>query len=184
MRKLVAAVVTIASFTLSSSAAMAKPTDLMDVEFRYVTVVHDVTDSFFTGNDKWFHTSTELELVGLGTFGDDEYLSQAQGTALGHTSNAHDPALPPGMGDDGWIKIRPAVATFDPIAGGARISCQGWVHLQRYEADYAFPSNSQGTFRWSCDNGWKVQGTVDARYEFEPALGFPVYVVYFHGQAR
>lgn len=184
MRKLAAAVLTIAVCTVSFSTALAEPKDRIEVEFRYVTTVHDITDSFLTGNGKWFHAHTELEFVGLGTFGDDAYLSQASGTALSHTSNGDDPAVPPGAGDDGWIKIQQAVGTFDPIAGGAQISCEGWIHLQRYDADYPFPSNSQGTFRWSCDNGWKVKGTVDARWELDPALGFPVYVVYYDGEAR
>jgi hypothetical protein len=184
MRKLAVAILTIALFTVGSSAALAEPNDRIEVEFRMVTTVHDITDSFLTGNGKWFHTRTELESVGLGTFGDAEYLSLARGTALGHTSNADDPALPPGGGDEGWIKIPQAVGTFDPIAGGPQISCVGWVHLQRYEADYPFPANSQGTFRWSCDNGWKVKGTVDARWELDPALGYAVYVLYYDGEAR
>jgi hypothetical protein len=184
MRKLAAAVLTIALFTVSSSAVLAEPKDRIEVEFRYVTTVHDITDSFLTGNETWFHAHTELESVGLGTFGDDAYLSQASGTALSHTSNADDPAVPPGGGDDGWIKIRPAVGTFDPIEGGPQISCEGWIHLQRYDADHPFPQSSHGAFRWSCDNGWKVKGTVDTRWELDPALGFPVYVLYYDGEAR
>jgi hypothetical protein len=184
MRKLAAAVLTIAVLTVSSSAAMAEPTDRIDVEFRYVMLVHDTTESFVTGNGTWFHAHTQLAFAGLGTFGDDAYLSQASGTALSHTSNADDPAVPPGSGDDGWIKIQQAVGTFDPTAGGPQISCEGWIHLQRFDADYPFPSNSHGDFRWSCDNGWKVTGTVDARWELDPALGFPVYVVYYDGEAR
>lgn len=183
MRRMMAAGVTIALFAVGFSTARAESSERVDVDFRYVTTVHDVTHSYLSRNGEWFYARTELENVGQGTFGDDAYLSRASGTALSRTSNADDPALPPGSGDDGWINIR-AAATFDPVDGGPRISCKGWIFLERYEADYPFPSNSRGVFGWWCDNGWWVTGTADARWELDPAAGAPVYVVYYDGVAR
>lgn len=167
-----------------SAPVAARPSERLDVDLQFVLVSETLDDVSFSPDGKWFIVgNAELQVVVTGSIGETEYVGPATGNAKSITSVPDDPSLPPGAGTRGLIHVTGST-TLDPVGGGEAVACDGRFFLWRTPSDDGFWFAERGWFRWTCDNGWRIRGGIDAHFELDPVAPFPVFVLYLTGRAR
>ena len=171
--------------TSFAPAAAAKP-ESRPVDLRLVLTGETVSDSFLTGNDKWFHVNdVQIEVAIFGIFGGEEVIGTGWAGGKSHTSVPEDSSLPPGVGDQGWAHVKPAFASLVTVATGETITCEGWFHIKRTPTNDPFPfAYEDGSTKWKCSDGRRVDATVNGHFEVDPASGVPVFVLIVTGFVR
>jgi hypothetical protein len=182
---IVIAAAAVAAIAAVTPATAAPKQESMPVDLRFVIVGETITDTFITGNDRWFHTSgVAIDVVASGDFGGDEVFGTGSGIGKSHTSVPSDPALGPGYGDDGWAHVA-AEASLVSIGTGTETSCAGWFHLRRSPTDDPFPfAYEDGSTMWACSDGRRVVAEVDGFFELDPVTGSPIFVLHVTGALR
>lgn len=180
-----AAVLAVGMTSFGPSAAAAKP-EPRPVDLRIVLTGETISDSFLTGNDKWLHVNdVQIEVAIFGIFGGEEVIGSGEAGGKSHTSVPEDPWLPLTFGDQGWAHIRPAFSSLVSVATGENITCEGWFHMKRTPTDDPFPfAYEDGSAKWKCSDGRRVDANVNGHFAIDPASGFPVFVLVVTGFIR
>lgn len=175
-RAVIVALTTITLLLVSVSGASA---DSDREEFSVQTSATSVVqgEQRVTPNEKWvFFEGKEVTTAGVGSIESDEYTATLDATLWGKLS------------PDGTRGFEIADVTV-VLTGSAEdtVVCQGTFFVKRY-VDERYPDDSPvpygeaGTFRATCDDGTKVNGTVVG--EFGSLGGSPGFIVSLQGIAR